>query len=222
MSGGHEKVPLVIRCACGARPGLPATHTETLDGLFLSLPGVMVLTPSNARDAKGLLNSALRGSNPVIFFEHRLLYPESAEVPEDYYTLPIGKAEVVREGTDVTIVSNMAMLRRSLEAAVSLSTQGISAEVIDLKSIVPLDSATILASVQKTGSLVTVEEAPVSGGWSNLVVATVAERAFGSLKRPVKRIALQDVPIPYSTPLIEALIPTSQSIAAQVESLVKG
>jgi pyruvate dehydrogenase E1 component beta subunit len=182
----------------------------------------MVLTPSNARDAKGLLNSALRGSNPVIFFEHRLLYPESAEVPEDYYTLPIGKAEVVREGTDVTIVSNMAMLRRSLEAAVSLSTQGISAEVIDLKSIVPLDSATILASVQKTGSLVTVEEAPVSGGWSNLVVATVAERAFGSLKRPVKRIALQDVPIPYSTPLIEALIPTSQSIAAQVESLVKG
>src|SRR5207245_1710894 len=109
--------------------------------------------------------------------------PESAEVPEDYYTLPVGKAEVVREGTDVTIVSNMAMLRKSLEAAVSLSTQGISAEVIDLKSIVPLDSATILASVQKTGSLVTVEEAPVSGGWSNLVVATVAERAFGSLKR---------------------------------------
>jgi len=222
MSGGDEDLPLVIRCACGAKAGLPATHTETLDGLMLSIPGVKVVTPSNAMDAKGLLCQALRGRDPVIFFEHRLVYPESVPVPEDYYTIELGKAKVVREGTDVTMVSNMSMLRKSLKAAEALAAEDISAEVVDLRCVVPLDHETILKSVEKTGSLVTVEEAPTSGGWSSLVAAKVAESGFRSLKRPVRRISLADVPIPYSTPLVEGLVPTEQTIASEVKRHLKG
>lgn len=217
MSGGTEQLPLVIRTACGARAGLPATHTETLEGLFLSLPGIKVVTPSNATDAKGLLCTALRESNPVIFFEHRLLYPEATAVPEDYYTIPLGKANIVKEGHDVTIVSNMAMVGKSLQAAKILEGEGISAEVVDLRCVIPLDEDAILKSTEKTGSLVTIEEGPISGGWSNLV----AEKCSRTLEHPLKRIAMQDIVLPYSTPLVEAVVPDARRIVAEIKTLLR-
>ncbi|MDA4129315.1 MAG: dehydrogenase E1 component subunit alpha/beta [Thaumarchaeota archaeon] len=213
ISGGKSSVPLVIRTACGFQEGWGATHTQVLDNLFSATPGIKIVTPSNAYDAKGLLCAALSGNDPVIFFEHKHLYSKSSSVPFDYYTLPLGKARIAREGSDLTIVANMWMVSEALEAADYLSARGISAEVLDLRTLVPLDEATIISSVEKTGTVVIVDESPNAGGWGNRVAALVAEKCLYFLEHPVRRVTSPDLPLAFSPTLEREFVPSTQKIA---------
>jgi 2-oxoisovalerate dehydrogenase E1 component len=213
LTGGQSKVPLVIRTACGFQAGWGATHTQSLDYLFSATPGIKIVTPSNAYDAKGLLCAALSGNDPVIFFEHKRLYSISSKVPAEYYTIPLGKARVARQGTDVTIVANMAMVEESFKAADELLTRKkISAEVIDLRTLVPLDENTIISSVKKTGAIVIAEESPRAGGWGNRVGTLVSEKCLYSLKHSIGRVCMPDFPMPFSPQLEKEMIPTSYNI----------
>ena len=219
-SGGQYRVPVFVRTACGAASGFASHHSQTLDSLLLAVPGLKIVTPSNAYDAKGLLCASLRENNPVVFFEHKSLYNRTAPVPSEYYTVPLGKANVVKEGNDVTVVANMAMVSRTLEAAGALGTRGISAEVIDIRCLRPLDIDTIEASVKNTGRLVTVEETPVSGGWGNLVAASISEKAIYSLAAPIKRVGVKDLPIPFSPVLEDVVVPSVDLIQREIENVV--
>ena len=214
LSGGRTKVPLVIRTACGFQSGWGATHTQTMDYLFSATPGIKIVTPSNAYDAKGLLCAALSGNDPVVFFEHKHLYHSSTNVPQEYYTVPLGKARIARDGTDVTIVSNMDMVGKSLEAAELLHSRNkISAEVIDLRTLVPLDEEMIVSSVKKTGALAIAEESSVAGGWGNSVGAIDFEKCLYSLEHPLGRVSMPNLPMPFSPELEKAVLPTAERIA---------
>ena len=228
MSGSSVKVPAVLRTAIGGGYGDAAQHSQTLYSLFAHVPGMKVVIPSCAYDAKGLLLSAIFDDNPVMFFEHKLLcglswlpYGNREEVPEEMYYLPIGKANVKREGTDVTIVTVSLMVHRALEAADLLREQGISAEVIDLRSLVPLDKETVLTSVRKTGRLLVVDEDYLSFGMSAEICAVAAEDALSSLKAAPMRLAVPDVPLPFSIPLEGAVLPNGKKIAEAAKALVK-
>jgi pyruvate dehydrogenase E1 component beta subunit len=215
MSGGQVSVPIVVRGPVGATTR-GAQHSQTPEAMFMHVPGLKVVAPSNAYDAKGLLKTAIRDDNPVVFLEHKLLYGSkgtrvekgalspSCAVPEEEYTIPLGKAAVLREGMDVTIVATLLMVYRALEAADRLDREGISAEVIDLRSLLPLDEATVLHSVAKTGRLVLVDEDHRVCGWTAEVAALVAEHGLASLKGPIKRITPPDAPTPF-TPVLEKL-----------------
>lgn len=228
MSGGGVKVPVVLRTAMGGGYGDAAQHSQTIYSLFAHVPGLKVVIPSTAYDAKGLLLSSIFDDNPVMFFEHKLLcgldwlpYGTKGDVPEDMYYVPIGKADVKKEGADVTIVTVSLMVHRALEAAQMLEKEGISAEVVDLRSLVPLDKETVLESVRKTGRLLVVDEDYLSYGMSGEICAIVAEEAMSSLKAPVKRLAVPDVPIPFSMPMEGYVLPNAKKIAAAVKELVK-
>jgi len=196
MTGGQTKVPLTIRTAGGAGFGLGYNHSQVTEASFLNPPGLKIAVPSNPADAYGLLKTAVRDDDPVVVFEHKFLYFMPGEVPDEEFTIPFGQANVLREGSDVTILALGSMVGRAMEAASALAEQGISAEVIDPRTIIPLDTATLFASVAKTGRLVTVEEGRKRGGVGSEIAARVAEEVFGSLKTPIVRVAAPDIPVP--------------------------
>ncbi len=219
MTGGQVKVPLVIRAPGGMLSSSAAQHSQSLEALFMHVPGLKVCLPSNPVDAKGLLKSAIRDDDPVIFFEHKALYFASDEVPTDpQFTVPLGRAAVLREGEDVTVFAVSGMVSSAMSAANSLAREEISVELIDPRTLVPLDKGTLLDSVRKTGRLVTVEEGCITGGVGAEIAAIVASEAWDALKGPVVRVAAKDQPVPFSPGLEAACAPNAQSIAGAVRS----
>ena len=214
MTGGQAVVPLTIRALCGAGGGFGAHHSQSLDAWFLHVPGLKVVAPSNPADAAGLLRSAVRDNNPVLFLEHRGLYWRKAEVTEDATPVPLGMASVARQGGDLTIVAVSKMVEVALAAADDLSDSGIEAEVIDLRSIVPLDREAILASVRRTGRLVVVHEAVTFGGIGAEIAAMAQEHAFAHLVAPVQRVGAPFAPVPASVELEKIFVPGPDDVIA--------
>jgi pyruvate dehydrogenase E1 component beta subunit len=221
MSGGQGRVPLVIRAQGGAGDALAGQHSQSLEAIFYHIPGLKLVMPSTPYDAKGLLKSAIRDEDPVIFLEHKMLYMTEGEVPEEEYLVPLGQAEIKRPGTDVTIVTYSFMTLRCLEAAELLAIRGISVEVIDLRTLVPMDMATVLESVRRTHRLVVVHEAIRRGGIGGDIAATVGEQAWDSLAAPVVRVTGKNTTIPFNGKLQEASVPSLDEIVAGVESVVR-
>ncbi len=220
MLGGRPTVPVVIRGPQGGGIRLAAQHSQSLEAWFIHVPGLVVVAPSSPYDAKGLLAAAIRDDNPVIFLEHKALYAVKGPVPAEPYAIPLGKAEVKRGGRDVTVVATQMMVHRALGAAADLEKEGISVEVIDPRTLVPLDEATILASVAKTGRLVIAHEAVKRGGFGAEIAALVSEKAFDVLDAPIVRVAARNVPMPYNDSLERATIPSQQDIAAAIRGIV--
>ena len=221
MFGGKAKVPLVIRTEGGAGRTLGAHHSQSLESWFIHIPGIKVVMPATPYDAKGLLKTSIRDDNPVLFIEHKMLYNTKGEVPEEEYLLPLGQAEVKRKGTDVTLVTYSRMLLYSLEAADELEKEGISTEVIDLRSLFPLDIETIIASVKKTNRVVIVEEDCKTGGVGAEVGMQIMENTFDYLDAPIKRVAGADVPMPKSPNLEKLAIPDKERIVKAVKETLK-
>ncbi|MCM3687954.1 alpha-ketoacid dehydrogenase subunit beta [Kocuria rosea] len=222
MLGGSVNVPLVIRAPGGSGTGAAAQHSQSLEAWFAHVPGLKVVMPSNARDAKGLLLAALEDPNPVMILEHKLLYKTSGPVPEGAYRTPLGVAEVVREGKDLTIVATGVEVSRSLEAAGLLAEQGIEATVVDPRTLTPLDTDTIFAAVKRTGRVLLVQEAVKTGGFISEISALIAESdTFGHLRAPIRRLAGLDVPIPYAPKLEKAAVPQVDDIVAAATQLVQ-
>ena len=219
MSGGAVKVPMTLRAVYGAGTSSAATHSESLYSLFAHMPGLKVAIPSNPYDAKGLLISSIRGDDPVIFMEHRLLYAMEGVVPEEADTVPFGMANLVREGSDVTVVATGLMVSKAVEAADQLDPK-CSVEVIDPRTIVPLDEEAILRSLMKTGKLVIVDEDYERCGFSAEVAAVAAEKGFQHLDAPVVRVATPNVPIPYSPVLEKHILPSKEKIVKAISQLV--
>lgn len=220
MSGGQTSLPLTIRTLYGVIGSAAAQHSETLYSEFLNVPGLKIAVPSTPYDAKGMLKTAIRDNNPVLFFEHLRLGAKKGPVPEEEYLVPLGKASVPREGKDVTIVAIGWMVDLAHEAATKLSSSGISAEIVDVRSLAPLDREMILKSVAKTGRLVIVDEAHKTGSAAAEISASVAEAGFGYLKAPIKRVCTLDVPIPFSPVLENYIIPNSVKIIAAVNEVL--
>ena len=220
MSGGRVKVPLLIRTQQGGGRGNGAQHSQCLETFFTHIPGLKVVLPATPYDAKGLLKSALREDNPVIFIEHKLLYSTKGEVPEGEYLIPLGKAEVKRAGRDVTLVSYSRTLLHSLEAAEQAVGEGISVEVIDLRCTVPLDLEAILASVRKTGRLIIAHEAHRRVGIGAEIASLAQEHAFDYLDAPIVRVAAMDIPIPASKPLEDVALPGPAQILEAIKQVV--
>ena len=231
MSGGQVKVPIVLQLPTGAS-GRGAQHANSLEGFFFHIPGLKLVTPASPYDAKGLLKSAIRDDNLVLFCVHKQLYGSKGRplakssiarqhVPEEEYTIPMGVADVKREGTDITVVANLLMLHRVLNVTAELAEEGVSVEVVDPRCLVPLDVDTIVASVQKTGRLLVVEENNERGGWGAQVVADVASRAIGYIDGPIRRLATPDVPIPFSPVLEASVVPDEAKIRAAILELVE-
>ena len=220
MTGGRVRVPMVIRTQQGGGRGNGAQHSQSLETIFTHIPGLKVVLPSTPYDAKGLLKSALREENPVIFIEHKLLYSTKGPVPEEPYTIPLGQAEVRRPGTDVTLVSLSRTVLHSLEAAEDAAAEGISVEVIDLRCTVPLDLEAILISVRKTGRLVVAHEAHRRLGIGAEIAALVQEHAFDYLDAPIVRVAALDVPIPASKPLEDVVLPGPAQVLDGIRKVV--
>ena len=219
MFGGKAQVPMVIRSMIGAGVRAAAQHSECLYSIFAHIPGLKTVVASTPYDAKGLLSSAIRDNDPVIFFEHKVLYDTKGEVPEDNYTIPLGVADIKREGKDVTIVTLGRMVHISLEAAEKLAADGIDAEVVDLRSISPMDSDAILTSVRKTHGLVVVDEDNPRCSLATDVVALVADQAFDYLDAPCKMITAPHTPVPFSPTLEDVYIPSADTIVSTVKSL---
>ena len=215
-------VPMVLRGPSGGGVHGGPFHSANPEMYFVHTPGLKVVYPSTAYDAKGLLKSAIRDNNPVLFFEHKFLYRRiKEEIPADDYTVPLGKAIVRREGRDLTIISYAAMAHTSLEAAAQLEKEGIDAEVIDLRTLLPLDKETILASVKKTNKLLVVHEDTRTGGIAGEIAAVVCGEAFEDLDGPIMRVTSLDTPVPYSPPLEEHFLPNAQKVAAAARELAK-
>ena len=219
MSGGAVKVPMVLRASYGAGTSSGATHSESLYSIFAHMPGMKVVLPSNPYDAKGLLITAIRDDNPVVFMEHRLLSRTKGPVPEEPYTVPFGVANLVREGSDVTVVATGRMVGLAMEAADGLKKE-VSVEVLDPRTIVPLDEEAILNSVGKTGRLVVVDEDYERCGFSAEVAAIVAEKGFNNLKASVYRVATPNVPLPFNPTLEKQLLPDREKIARAIRNVM--
>jgi pyruvate/2-oxoglutarate/acetoin dehydrogenase E1 component len=220
MFGGKARVPLVIRMQGGGGRGNAAQHSQSLEMWYVHIPGLIVIQPATPYDAKGLLKSAIRNDNPVIFIEHKLLYNTSGPVPQEEYLIPIGLAEVKRSGDDVTIVATSRLLLFALNAAEELARQGIEAEVIDPRTLKPLDIETIIRSVEKTGRLVVVNEGHLTGGFTAEVAARVQREAFDWLDAPIMQVATEDVPLPYNGRLELEAIPKEQDIIKAVLEVI--
>jgi pyruvate dehydrogenase E1 component beta subunit len=221
MFGGKASVPMVIRMPAGSGTGAAAQHSQSLESILMHIPGIKVIAPSTPHDAKGLLISAIRDPNPVMFVEHKLLYKTKGDVPLEEYTIPIGAADIKRAGRDLTIVASSVMVQRSLAVAERLAKDGIEVEVIDPRSLRPLDSETIIQSVRKTGRLLVVHEACETGGWAGEVMARVASSpAFAYLDAPLRRLAGKDMPIPYNRNLERAAVPQEDDIEQEIRAIL--
>ncbi len=220
MFGGQIKVPLVIRMPFGAGVNVAAHHSQSLEAWFTHVPGLKVALPSTPYDAKGLLKAAIRDDNPVMFFEHKLLYPIEAPLPEEEYTVPLGLADIKKQGKDVTIVATLYMVHKALAAAEELGKQGVDVEIIDPRTLVPLDKKTITDSVRKTGRIIIVTEDCKTGGASAEIAAMIAEEALDYLDAPIKRVAEPDTPIPFSPPLEQFVLPDEEGIIKAVNEIL--
>lgn len=221
MYGDQAKVPLVLRTPAGARRGYGPTHSQTLDSIFISMPGVKVAVPSTAHDAKGLLRTAIRDDNPVVFIENKTLYGRRGEVPDEEYLIPFGQARIAREGDDVTVVATGQMVEDAEKAAAVLSKEGIEIEIIDPRTLNPLDMATIAESVEKTAHLVVAEEGHLTGGVGAEIGARVFEECFFFLDGPIRRVAARDIPVPCSETLERYVIPGPANILKAVRETLE-
>src|SRR2546421_856841 len=219
MSGGRLMVPLTLRTTMGATRRSAAQHSQSLHAWVAHVPGLKVVLPSTPADAKGLLKTAIRDDNPVVFIEDKMDYAVKGEVPQGEYTIPFGVADVKRVGEDVTIVATSSMIRVALTAAQALESDGISAEVIDPRTLVPLDVEALVRSAEKTGRVLVVDEGHQRYGVSAELASVIADRAFYSLDAPVKRLGAMDVPIPFSPPLEDETVPTPETVAAATRAL---
>ncbi len=219
MFGGKAKLPIVVRCPCGGGFQMAAQHSQSLEAMLCHIPGLKVIMPATPYDAKGLLTAAIRDDNPVFCLEHKKCYTMAGDVPQEQYELPLGVAEVKRPGSDVTIVATSYMVHEALQAAEELAGRGIEAEVIDPRTLLPLDMDTILKSVRKTHRVVIAHEAVKFCGFGAEIAAQVAEAAFDALEAPPLRVAAPFCPVPFSAPLEEAYLPNAQDIVAAVSSL---
>ncbi|HPC05326.1 MAG TPA: alpha-ketoacid dehydrogenase subunit beta [Anaerolineaceae bacterium] len=223
MFGGKATVPMVIRMPGGSGTGAAAQHSQSLETLLMHMPGLKVAVPSTPYDAKGLLLSAIRDPNPVCFVEHKLLYKTKGEVPEEQYTIPFGVADIKRQGKDLTIVSSGIMVHKSLAVVNRLAEEGIDVEVVDVRTLKPLDNDTIINSVSKTGKLLVVHEAVETAGWAGEIMAVVSgSRAFDYLDAPMRRLTGKNVPIPYNRQLERAAVPQEEDIEREVRAILKG
>jgi len=219
MSGGKLKVPLVIRTTLGATRRSAAQHSQSLHAWFSHIPGLKVAVPSTPYDAKGLLKSAIRDDNPVIIFEDKLMYQLKGPVPDDDYTIPFGVADIKRAGTDITMVATSSMVQVALAAAGMLEKEGISAEVVDVRTTAPLDKETIVESAKKTSRAIVIDEGYERYGVTAEIAAVIAEGAFYNLDAPVKRMGAMDVPVPFSPALEDLTVPTPESVAEAAKKL---
>jgi pyruvate/2-oxoglutarate/acetoin dehydrogenase E1 component len=222
MSGGKLSVPLVLRTNLGATRRSAAQHSQSLHALVAHIPGLKVALPSSAYEAKGLLKTAIRDNNPVVIFEDKLMYQDKAEVPEEEYLIPFGVANVVRAGSDITLIGTSSMVQVAEGAAKILEAEGISAEVIDPRTIVPLDEETILKSVRKTGRAIVIDEGHQSYGVTAEIAARINEKAFYHLDAPVQRMGAMDVPVPFSPALEDLTVPTPEGVAMRARAAVRG
>lgn len=221
MYGGKSKVPLVVRLPGGSGAGFAAQHSQSLEAWMTHIPGLIVVQPSSAYDAKGLLLAAIKEDNPVLFYEHKLLYNVKDEVPEELYEIPLGKAEVKKQGTDITIVATSIMVQRALEAADQLEKVGISVEVIDPRTLVPLDIETIVQSVKKTSRVLVVYEAVKRSGYGAEIASVIAEsEAFDYLDAPITRLGGVATPIPYNPTLEKAAVPQVEDIIRECKKIM--
>lgn len=223
MFGGRATVPIVIRMPGGSGTGAASQHSQSLESILMHFPGLKVVNPSTPYDAKGLMLASIRDPNPVCFVEHKVLYKTKGEVPEGDYTVPLGVAEVKRAGRDITVVANNIMVMKTLNVAERLAGEGIEVEVIDPRTLLPLDTQTIIHSVRKTGRLLVVHEACQTGGWAGEVITSVVgSPAFDYLDSPVRRLGGKDIPIPYNRGLEKSAIPQEPDIEAEIRTLVEG
>jgi pyruvate/2-oxoglutarate/acetoin dehydrogenase E1 component len=222
MFGGQVKVPMVLRSNIGASGGKAAQHSQSLESLMVHIPGLKVVVPGTPYDAKGLLKTAIRDDNPVIFLEHKLLYFTKGQVPEEEYTIPFGQAVVRRPGTDVSVVATQVMVEHAMGVAKRLSREGIELEIIDLRTLVPLDIDTVVDSVRRTNRLVICHEAVERGGWAGEVAMQVQEKAFDYLDAPIARVCGANLPVPYSESLEPVVIPGEDDVMGAVRALLHG
>ena len=220
MFGGKAKVPIVIRTPGGGGMGMAAQHSQSIESLFLSFPGLKIIMPSNAYDVKGLLSSAIKDDNPVLFFEHKLLYPTKGDVPEEMYEIPIGVGDIKREGKDITVVATSFMVSKSLKVADKLAAEGISVEVIDPRTIKPLDLDLIINSIKKTNRAVLVEEACYTGGFTCYLASEIIKYGFDYLDAPILRVTALDCPIPYERGLENTVIPDEAKIEKTIREVL--
>jgi acetoin:2,6-dichlorophenolindophenol oxidoreductase subunit beta len=220
MTGGQVTVPLVVRTANGGGLGFGAQHSQAVENWALAVPGLKVVAPSTPADVVGLLAAAVRSDDPVVFFEHKGLFASRGEAPPPEHVVPLGQAAIVRPGTDVTVVALAATVPIALAAADELAAAGASAEVVDLRCLVPLDMATVLASVGRTSRLLIVEENPYQGGWGGTVASIVADEGFESLDAPIRRVAAECVPLPFADALEDEVIPTTAKVSAALRRLL--
>ncbi|MBI4830213.1 MAG: dehydrogenase E1 component subunit alpha/beta [Candidatus Lindowbacteria bacterium] len=220
MTAGQVKTPLVIRTNVGAGFSAAAQHSQSPEAMFMHVPGLIVAVPSTPRDARGLLRTAIRSDNPVLFFENKAMYFNSGEVPKEEYTIPFGKADIKRPGKDVTVVALLAMVPKALGVAERLQNDGVSIEVIDPRTLAPLDKETIINSVKKTGRLVIAEEGCLTGGFGAEVAAIVAKEAFDYLDAPIERVAALDTPVPFAPALEQAVIPDEDKLEAAIRNVM--
>jgi pyruvate/2-oxoglutarate/acetoin dehydrogenase E1 component len=222
MFGGKASVPMVLRMPAGSGTGAAAQHSESLESWLVNVPGLKVVAPSTPYDAKGLLLAAIADDNPVMFVENKLLYKAKGPVPEEPYIVPLSRAAVRRPGKDVTVVATSIMVVRALEAAQKLAEEGIELEVVDLRTLKPYDSETIIDSVKRTGRLLIVHEAPLIGGFGGEIAAMIAQsQAFAYLEAPIVRLGGADVPIPYSPKLERAAVPQTGDIVETARRLAR-
>ncbi|MEW6623997.1 MAG: alpha-ketoacid dehydrogenase subunit beta [Bacillota bacterium] len=221
MFAGQLKAPLVVRTPTGAGMRAAYHHSQNVESWFLNVPGLTIVAPSTPYDAKGLLISSIRDDNPVIFLEHKMLYSFKGEVPEQTYQIPIGKADIKKQGNDVTVITSMRMTHLCLNAAKKLAAQGINVEVIDMRTLLPIDKETIFASVAKTGRVVTVFEAPKTGGYGSEIGMMIAEEMFEFLQAPIKRVASLDVPVPFAPSLEDYVLPNEIDIEQAIQKIVR-
>ncbi len=220
MFGGQVSIPLVIRTSSGGGRGAAAHHSQSLHALFMHIPGLKIAVPSTPFDAKGLLNTAIKDDNPVLFFEDKMLYNTKGPVPEEYYTIPFGQAEIRRQGKDLTIVATFRMVQKALNVAGDLQKEGIDIEVIDPRTLCPLDKETIIESTKRTGRLITVDEGNKSNGFGSEISAIISEEAIEYLQAPIIRVAAPMTPVPYGPTLEKFYIPDEGNIKDAVERVM--
>jgi acetoin:2,6-dichlorophenolindophenol oxidoreductase subunit beta len=219
MTGGQVTVPLVIRTANGGGLGFGAQHSQAVENWALTVPGLKIAAPATPADVVGLMAASIRSADPVVFFEHKGLFASKGPMPPEGHVVELGRAAIAREGTDVTLVALASTVPIALSAAAELATEGISAEIVDLRCLVPLDMRTVLGSLRRTSRLVVVEENPYQGGWGGTVVSIVADEGFELLDAPPRRVAAECVPLPFATVLEEQVIPTVAKVVAAVRTL---
>ncbi len=220
MFDGQFKAPIVIRTAAGGGFGGGPHHSQSVEGWFMNVPGLVIVGPSTPYDAKGLLIASIENDNPILFLEHKALYRLRGEVPEQKYTVPLRQAAIARQGSDITVVASMKMTHEALAAAEELAGEGISVEVVDLRTLRPWDQEMVLESVSKTGRAVVANEAPKMGGLGADVSAAISEEAFTKLKAPVRRVCGLDTPIPFSVPLEKIILPDKDDIKAAAKAVM--